>query len=288
MRHSILERGVQMNKLLIGSVALAAIGLGAPALAADMRAAPIAAAPAVYTWTGCYVGLQVGNSWGRSEHDTVANSGSTNAAGVFTPIPAGLQIAGPFSLTGFIGGAEAGCNLQVGWWVFGIEGDWSVTNKDGQAFEPDGGTLIRPGNPFWVSSTKERWLGTLRGRLGFTVWDKSLIFVSGGGAWAKIDASEFLVNNNVGAAFGTTFTPGAAQAFQQGHWQGGWTIGGGWEYALGYGWSIKSEYLYVDLGRYTTFNSILPGNILTANIIGPREIRLTDHIWRVGMNYAFR
>src|SRR6266446_3697062 len=190
MRHSILERGVQMNRLLIGSVALAAIGLGAPAaLAADMCSAKNAAAPAVYTWTGCYVGLQAGNSWGRSEHDTVANSGLTNTAGVFTPVAAAGVIAGPFNLTGF-GGVEAGCNLQVGWWVFGIEGDWSVTNKDGQAFEPDGPGGIRTGNPFWVSSTKERWLGTLRGRLGFTVWDKSLVFVSGGGAWAKIDTSE--------------------------------------------------------------------------------------------------
>jgi outer membrane immunogenic protein len=283
MRHSILERGVQMNKLLIGSVALAAIGFGAPALAADMRAAPIAAAPAVYTWTGCYVGLQAGNSWGRSEHNTVANSAVTSAAGVVTPIPAGLPIVGPFNLSGFIGGAEAGCNLQVGWWVFGIEGDWSVTNKDGQANELADGTIRPIAQPFWVSSTKERWLGTLRGRLGFTVWDKALIFVSGGGAWAKIDASEFLLGNG----FTTAFAPGAAQAFQSSHWQGGWTIGGGYEYALGYGWSIKSEYLYVDLGRYTTFNSIVPGNILTANIIGPREVRLNDHIWRVGMNYAF-
>ncbi len=278
-----------MNRLLIGSVALAAIGLGAPAaLAADMMRAPPVAAPVAYTWTGCYVGLQVGNSWGRSDHTTVANSGETNVAGVFRPIPAGATIADPFSLTGFIGGVEGGCNYQVGWWVFGFEVDWSTTNKEGQANEPDGvGTFIRPGNPFWVSSTKERWLGTARGRLGFTVWDKSLLFVSGGGAWAKVDTSEFLLNGVAAGAFLTTFAPSATTTHQEGHWQGGWTIGGGWEYALGYGWSIKSEYLYVDLGRFTTFNSIIPGNILTANIIGPREVRLTDHIWRVGMNYSF-
>ncbi len=280
-----------MNRLLIGSVALAAIGLGAPAaLAADMMRAPPVAAPVAYTWTGCYVGLQVGNSWGRSEHTAVANTFDTNPnTGVIRPIPAGASITnGPFSLTGFIGGVEGGCNLQVGWWVFGIEGDWSTTNKEGQAFEPDSAaSVIRPNNPFWVSSTKERWLGTLRGRLGFTVWDKSLLFVSGGGAWAKIDTSEFLLNGNVGAAFGTVFAPSATTTHQEGHWQGGWTVGGGWEYALGYGWSIKTEYLYVDLGRFTTFNSIIPGNTLTGNIIGPREVRLTDHVWRVGMNYTF-
>src|SRR5216684_3143272 len=195
-----------MNRLLIGSVALAAIGLGAPAaLAADMMRAPPVAAPVAYTWTGCYVGLQVGNSWGRSDHTTVANSGETNVAGVFRPIPAGATIADPFSLTGFIGGVEGGCNYQVGWWVFGFEVDWSTTNKEGQANEPDGvGTFIRPGNPFWVSSTKEHWLG-------------------------------------------------------------GWTIGGGWEYALVFVWLIKCEYRYVLFRRFTTLLSTIPGYIVTAN-----------------------
>src|SRR5215471_18501497 len=103
-----------MNRLLIGSVALAAIGLGGPAaLAADMRAAPLAAPVAAYTWTGCYVGLQAGNSWGRSEHTTVAGSTETllpgNPPPNPRPIPAGASITGgPFSLTGFIGGVEGG------------------------------------------------------------------------------------------------------------------------------------------------------------------------------------
>jgi len=35
----------------------------------------------------------------------------------------------------------------------------------------------------------------------------------------------------------------------------GWTVGGGVEYALGCGWSIRGEYLYVDLGSWTTFNT---------------------------------
>src|SRR5712691_6146589 len=153
-----------MNRLLIGSVALAAIGLGAPAaLAADMMRAPPVAAPVAYTWTGCYVGLQVGNSWGTSEHTTVANSGRTNFfTGAFIPIPAGASITGgPFSLTGFIGGVEGGCNYQVGWWVLGFEVDWSTTNKEGQANEPNDG-ILHTTEPFAVSSTKERWLGTAR------------------------------------------------------------------------------------------------------------------------------
>src|SRR5262249_51950556 len=75
IRHSILERGVQMKKLFLGSVALVALGLAAPAAFAAERAVPAYAPPPppapVYTWTGCYVGASAGNSNGRSEHRTV-------------------------------------------------------------------------------------------------------------------------------------------------------------------------------------------------------------------------
>ena len=54
-----------MKKLLLGTVALAA--LGASANAADMRARPLVAAAVPYTtWTGCHVGGAVGNEWGTS------------------------------------------------------------------------------------------------------------------------------------------------------------------------------------------------------------------------------
>src|SRR5207247_2684925 len=55
-------RGVQMNKLLIGSVALAAIAAG-PAMAADM---PLKAPPPMvsyYDWTGVYLGASIGGVW---------------------------------------------------------------------------------------------------------------------------------------------------------------------------------------------------------------------------------
>src|SRR6516165_7837686 len=64
----ILERGVQMKKLSLGSVALVALGLAAPAAFAAERPVPYTPPPPpvpVYTWTGCYVGANAGNSWGR-------------------------------------------------------------------------------------------------------------------------------------------------------------------------------------------------------------------------------
>src|SRR5262245_19587520 len=78
------ERGVQMKKLLLGSVALVALGLGAPAAFAAERAVPAYAPPPppppAYTWTGCYIGGSAGSSYGTSTHSTVVNSVRTGGA----------------------------------------------------------------------------------------------------------------------------------------------------------------------------------------------------------------
>jgi outer membrane immunogenic protein len=270
-----------MKKLFLGSVALVALGLGAPAAFAAERAVPAYAPPPppppAYTWTGCYVGASAGYAGGKSSHTTVGNSVLTSTLGVPTAIsaPAGSDIAGDLNLSGFIGGFQGGCNYQAGMWVIGFEGDGSATNKEGQNFE----TALAPFDvrrAAWISQTQERWLVTARGKLGLTGWgwfgDKTLLYVTGGGAWAKIDTSEFLIG-------ATSSSPG--NGHQESNTRSGWTVGGGIEYALGYGWSVKSEYLYVKFDDYTTFNSPPFGN----GNIAPRNVKLYDNIFRAGMNY---
>ena len=70
---------------------------------------------------------------------------------------------------------------------------------------------------------------------------------------------------------------------QESNTRSGWTVGAGIEYPLGYGWSVKSEYLYVKFEDYTTFTSPPFG----ANNIAPRNVKLYDNIFRAGMNYKF-
>ena len=66
-------------------------------------------------------------------------------------------------------------------------------------------------------------------------------------------------------------------------------MGGGYEYALGYGWSVKGEYLYVDFGDYTTsttcttFGPGCPRGLGTNTNVS----HFRDHIFRAGMNYRF-
>ena len=236
-----------MNKLLVGSIALAAV-IGAPAaFAADM---PLKAPPPVvaYSWTGCYLGLNIGTSYGRSRQD-------------FTP-PIPTPATDWFDLSGLLGGAQAGCNYQVGAWVFGVEGDWDVTNKDGQSVD-----LF---NSSFQVQTTERSIATARARLGYAVTDKWLWYVTGGGAWAKVQDSFFI--------------PGVVSSsnVQDTKWIAGWTVGGGTEYALGYGWSIKSEFLYVDFGTKRFFDP--PNPNLSVDSV---DVKLHNYIFRFGMNYKF-
>ena len=41
-------------------------------------------------------------------------------------------------MSGLIGGAYGGCQIQLGVWVIGAEGDWEAINKEGQAFYVNG------------------------------------------------------------------------------------------------------------------------------------------------------
>src|SRR5438876_8537115 len=107
-----------MKKALLGSVALAALAFCGPAWAADMpRKAPVAppaAAPAapVVTWTGCYVGGNIGGGWALKDW---ANPSSDFDGG--GPGPRGTAALG-----GFVGGGQIGCDYQFsGSWVIGIQ-----------------------------------------------------------------------------------------------------------------------------------------------------------------------
>ncbi len=121
--------------------------------------------------------------------------------------------------SGWIGGVLAGYNWQAGALVFGIEGDagWGSTSGSNVA---GGGVL---------SDTDVRFVGNLRARLGWAM-DRVLLFVAGGGSWANLRATQ------VGSApISDTF--------------GGWTIGGGVDFAVTPNLILRAEYLHADYGR---------------------------------------
>jgi outer membrane immunogenic protein len=259
-----------MKKLLLASVALAALGMGAPANAADMRARPLPPPVPVFSWTGCYVGFYGGYGVGHSEHEA---SGGAVAGGVLAP---NGSITGKFDTSGFVGGGTGGCQWQTGVWVVGFEADGGMSNKDGQHFD------LPPFNPNFVNQTTERWTSTARLRLGYAV-DKWLLFVTGGAAWAGVEATTW----NGGVPGAGTITGAGVPAIQHKQSMLGYTVGVGTEYALTYGWSIKSEYLYANYGSKDFFSP--PGTVAgsVATFVTPTRVSLDSHTFKWGLNYKF-
>jgi outer membrane immunogenic protein len=159
---------------------------------------------------------------------------------------------GSFDVTGFMIGATVGYNWQVSNFVFGLEGDYDWTNIDGSngAWCPTGCT------------TSNGWLATVRGRIGYA-FDRFLPYVTGGLAIGDIKATQ----------------PG----FVGGHdTDVGYSVGGGFEFAITMngGWTVKAEYLYVDLGKFNC-------GLGCGNGLNPDHVSFNSHIIRGGLNFKF-
>jgi outer membrane immunogenic protein len=231
--------------------AVAAFALSSPGLAADLPVkAPVAK---LFTWTGCYVGGQVGYKSASSD-PTWQNEGTPT-------FPDGLRITDTLHPNGAIGGLTVGCNYQFAPnWVAGIEGDYSWADLHSDA------NLLPPGNPSHTFEVKEHSFATARARLGYAA-DHWLLFVSGGAAWARVEAIDTSIPS------GGTLYESVTQTYT------GWTVGGGLEYALTNNWLVKAEYLYADLG--TKRSSLV--NSLGAEA----DVSLKQHVVRAGVNYKF-
>jgi outer membrane immunogenic protein len=267
-----------MKRSMLTGIAFAALTVG-PVLAADLRPAPrpvYTKAPVmapVYSWTGLYVGLNGGYSWGRASTDFT-----------ITGVPVGSSSS---NMDGWLGGGQIGYNWQTGQYVLGLEADIQATGQKGTfAFAtptvcPPPGVLVLPcatGN----GSVEQKlpWFGTLRGRLGFTPTPTWLLYVTGGLAYGEVDTNVSFTNTVAflgGPVVGATATSGSSSATKV-----GWVIGAGAEWAISGPWSAKLEYLYMDLGTVNTSFAV-PAPFALVNT----SSRITDNIVRVGINYRF-
>jgi outer membrane immunogenic protein len=150
---------------------------------------------------------------------------------------------GSFDVNGGLVGGTVGYNWQMGALVLGLEGDvdWSDIR---------GSVACGPG----TCATRNDWLGTARARLGYAM-GRFMPYVTGGAAFGDIKTSVtgFADSNKTKA---------------------GWTVGGGVEANIAGPWSVKAEYLYVDLGR------------TDSPVIGA-DAKFQTSIVRAGVNYHF-
>lgn len=222
---------------------------------------------------GLYIGGNLGHSWGSTSTSVITAANTTQ----------GFSTSN--DLDGFLLGGQVGYNWFKPKWMFGIEGDFDWTWQKGSAALTCGPllctntTAIPAGStsmPFSYE-TKLNWLGTIRGRVGPMISLTSFVYFTGGLAVGNIKTSGTL---NGFTAGGTA----VSNAFDNSTTKWGWTLGGGIESQLQRNWSVKLEYLYVDLGQ-VDFTATLPTNspALTAAF----SQKITDNIVRAGVNYKF-
>ena len=228
-----------MKKLLFASAALAAF-IGTSAFAADM-AAPVYKAPPpvapVWSWTGFYLGANVGGAW--ANHSTFTMS---DPLGSFPFDPFSFSTSSPASA---IGGVHGGYNYQAGpSWLVGLEADFSWTGLKLTGNSPMtaiGGIVIPNANAF--DNTKVKDIGTVRARLGVLATPAWLFYVTGGYAYADIGYQGGWTCGPPGCAAGQYLS---MASFSK--WQSGWVAGAGTEYHIGgTGWILGAEYLYYGL-----------------------------------------
>jgi outer membrane immunogenic protein len=209
---------MMIRRILVSAAALAT--MTGVALAADLpnEKGPPAFAPPpppVFSWTGLYIGGQVGYQWGRSSPFAVAEPGD---------VPIGSL--GTFNDQGVVGGGHVGYNWQVTQFVFGLEGDVEGSSYRGSLTDPTGTAY---------TNSRADIEASIRGRVGWA-WDRVLIYATGGGAYASI-------NNAIGVVGFPPTVSATTGRF-------GWTVGGGIEYAITNNWSTRVEYRYTDYGHY--------------------------------------
>jgi outer membrane immunogenic protein len=288
------------RRTLLESVGVIAL-TGSAALAADLRAPPPVYLPPPPTWTGLYVGINAGYTW--SNNNTV----DTDTVNVFSIGGLNGNIGGDVAAlatgdvhvqtNGFIGGGQIGYNYQFAnsWasWVVGIEADiqgvagGSRTGSVAQSIAP--GVFIPFNSSSVITSTRDTgYLGTVRGRLGFTITPTFLVYGTGGLAYGQTNSStrvtEQLGFNDTPNPFGTFGNLNNSRV--------GWTAGGGLEWLFAPNWSLKVEYLYYDLGSVTYALAPLQqfgvfGTLLETTGASQSSTRFNGNIVRAGLNYHF-
>ncbi|MFY9897635.1 MAG: outer membrane beta-barrel protein [Xanthobacteraceae bacterium] len=177
--------------------------------------APAPAPALVYappiSWTGCYVGGNIGGAW--SNVDLSGVSGASFSA----------------TNSGFAGGGQIGCDYQWNqFWVVGIRNmldATSLSNRTNISAVPFTGAV----------DSRTRWFDTLTARVGYLVPSTNvLLYAQGGAAWT---------NTSI------TFLDGSgAQLGEASNDRTGWTVGAGVEWRFAPQWSVFAEYNFMGLG----------------------------------------
>lgn len=262
-----------MKRLIVAAAAFTLLG-GTSAFAADAvvynDAAPVAP-DAVFSWTGGYIGVNLGYGGGDAKHPFSVKALDTNQ-GALIDAPGSRTIAkGSLNMTssGFLGGVQAGWNFQSDRVVYGVEADFQGSDVKGEtnfSLNYEGDTAKGK------IGTKLNWFGTVRARLGYAATDRFLVYATGGLAYGE---TKSYVRASVPSE-DISFSESAKKT------KAGWTIGAGAEYAFADHWTLKSEYLYTDLGKANLYS-----DEIFEGVKAKLDRKFDFHTVRIGLNYKF-
>lgn len=222
-----------------------------------------------YSFKGFYVGVNLGRGW-------------DNADTTFSPMP---TVASFFSLkpqtlhpdpSGFFGGGQVGYNWQHRNFVFGLEADMSFGSVDGtQTITPiiqSDGTPFLFGASFVTAHQDTSFLLTYRPRVGIALTPRFLIYGTGGLAIAHVNYSA------------NTSYPVIAYPVKFDENKVGYAAGAGAEFLVAKRWSVRGEYLFLDLGPERAYAAPVPPNPpFGVNY----KFQTTGNVARGGVNYRF-
>jgi outer membrane immunogenic protein len=249
-----------MRALLLSTVAFAA--LAGSAFAADLpsrKEAPVYIAPTpVFSWTGFYVGGDIGAAWATTTASPTWLYGSSYSYyGLSSP---------SLNTSGFMGGGYVGYNYQMNQnFVVGLEGDFQGTTNSKSATWV---TNNCDGPCTFTAKASLDWLAAINGRVG-VAYDRALFYAIGGAAWGGANAS-----------LNATDTYGNWAGYSISKTLSGFDVGAGVEYAFTPNWLGRVEYRYYDFGSYNLFSPTyyyLPSYNLSTSV----------NTIRVGLAYLF-
>ena len=213
--------------------------------------APPVYLPPPFTWTGFYIGPNLGGAWSQAN---------------LTDTLLGLSLDNVNDKGAFIAGGQLGFNYQFGNFVLGVEGDF-----DGVANTKNASDLVGPGIGTILVTSNNSWIATLAGRFGVTngYW---LFYGKAGGGWVGND--DFTITNTA---------TGASITGSNNNTNSGWLVGAGIEWAFAPNWSLKIEYDYLGLNSQTF--TVPAGLFLAGDTFTTSNPNF--QIVKVGVNYLF-
>jgi outer membrane immunogenic protein len=231
-------------------------------------------------WTGLYVGAFAGGAWGTGDlSTTIPDSPATYLSPSSRPAVAG-SASGKERSQAFVGGVQLGANQRINQIVFGAEVDFGTFDFGGNRGARDATyPAFPPTSRYNVDAAySAEWLATARGRLGWLASPNLLIYFTGGLALSDVKVTNWFSD------YSSVVNPVATGGATRDRVKAGYALGGGFEYALTGPWSIKGEYLYIDLGKSTVDSRIQLQSF--GNEFNTR-VDLTANVARIGVNYSF-